>query len=334
MKSIQKVFLQAGILCLYLSVSLNGSGSVGQDTFAIHNLGHGSLYFEYKNLIIHIDPYSSQADYNALPDADIIFITHGHSDHYDVAALNKIKTDSTLMICTQAVENLGTYNGTTLVMNNGDSLVAKGIPVKAVPAHNIVNSSYHPKGTGNGYIFTFGEKRVYVAGDTESIPEMDSLGIIDVAFLPMNLPYTMTVNMAAETARKINPDVLYIYHFGASDTASLRSALSNEDMDIRIGKSLFYESSLRFPDNPNSLHFSSDVDFKLYPNPAGDHLIIDNPFDESDCYLYDLSGLMILKQQMLFKGEHQLDLSSCQPGNYVLKLQNRQITAGRLIRKE
>ena len=134
MNIIQQVIRRSGILCLFFSMGLNGSGSVGQDTFAIHNLGHASLYFEFKNLIIHVDPYSSQADYNALPDADLIFITHGHSDHYDMAALNKIKTDSTLMVYTQAVEDLGTYSDTAIVMKNGDSLVVKGIPVKAVPA--------------------------------------------------------------------------------------------------------------------------------------------------------------------------------------------------------
>jgi len=334
MKSIQQVFRRAGVLCLFISMGLNGSGSVGQDTFAIHNLGHGSLYFEFKNLIIHVDPYSSQADYNALPDADLIFITHGHSDHYDMAALNKIKTDSTLMIYTQAVEDLGTYSDTSIVMKNGDSLVVKGIPVKAVPAYNIVNSSYHPKGTGNGYIFTFGEKRVYVAGDTESIPEMDSLGTIDVAFLPMNLPYTMSVNMAAEAARKVNPDILYIYHFGNSDTAALRSALSNEDMEIRIGKSLFYESSIRIPDNPNSLQSGTYFDFNLYPNPTRDHLIVDNPFLESDFTLYDLTGLMIIQQKLPCKGKQMIDLSSCKPGIYVLRIQCREITSSHLVIKE
>jgi L-ascorbate metabolism protein UlaG (beta-lactamase superfamily) len=334
MNRIQPVLRGAGIIYLLFSIVVNVSAMVGQDTFAIHNLGHGSLYFEFMDLVIHIDPYSSQADYNTLPDADLIFITHGHSDHYDMAAINKIKTDSTLMICTQAVKDLGTYSGTSLVMKNGDSLVVKAIPVKAVPAYNIVNSSYHPKGTGNGYIFTFGEKKVYVAGDTESIPEMDSLGTIDVAFLPMNLPYTMSVNMAAEAARKVKPGILYIYHFGASDTASLRSTLSDEDMEIRMGTSLFYESSLRIPENPNSQQSGRSFDLNIYPNPVRDHLILDNPFQGAVIYLYDLTGLMILQQKLTDRNKQWIDLSLCKPGLYILKIQLGELNTSYLILKE
>ena len=298
MNHTQKVINLAGISWLLLLVSLNVSGSVGPDTIAIHNLGHGTLYFEYHNLVIHVDPYSSQADYNALPDADLIFITHGHSDHYDLTALNKIKTDSSIMICTEAVKNLGTYSGATHVMKNGDSLVLKGIPVKAVPAYNLVNTSYHPKGMGNGYIFTFGEKRVYVAGDTENIPEMDSLGTVDIAFLPMNLPYTMTVAMAADAARSVRPDILYIYHFSNSDTASLRTLLSNEDMEVRIGKSDFYESDVRTPDNPNSLRPGENANTFFYPNPIRDFLSVDNPVSGSRFSLYDIKGQVIMEQQL------------------------------------
>lgn len=123
MNHAQKVNQLAGMSYLLFFMSLTASGSVGQDTIAMHNLGHGSLYFEYEHLVIHVDPYSSQADYNTLPDADLIFITHGHSDHYDLTALNKIKTDSSIMIYTQAVKNLGTYSDTAIIMKNGDSLV-------------------------------------------------------------------------------------------------------------------------------------------------------------------------------------------------------------------
>jgi L-ascorbate metabolism protein UlaG (beta-lactamase superfamily) len=221
--------------------------AVSPDTFAIHNLGHASLYFKYKSLIIHVDPVSSQAkvNYDTMPDADIIFITHAHSDHYDPTTLNKIRADSTVLVCTQAVKNLGTYQGgATLVLKNGDSGVVKGIPVKAVPAYNISNSN-HPQGVGNGYVLTFGEKRIYIAGDTELIPAMDSLGKIDIAFLPMNLPYTMSVSMAADAAKKIQPSIVYIYHFSNSDTASLRNLLSGRPMEVRMGASLFYESDKR-----------------------------------------------------------------------------------------
>ena len=334
MKLVQKVNPIAGISSLLFLIHLSVSGSVGQDTIAIHNLGHGSLYFEYKNLVIHVDPYSSQADYNALPDADLIFITHGHSDHYDLAALNKIKTDSSIMICTQAVKNLGTYSDTAIVMKNGDSLVLKGVPVKAVPAYNLVNTSYHPKGIGNGYIFTFGEKRVYVAGDTEDIPEMDSLGTIDIAFLPMNLPYTMSVPMAAEAAKSVKPDILYIYHFSNSDTAALRTLLSEEDMEVRIGKSDYYESDVRTPDIPNSLRSGNSINMNFYPNPVRDYVSVDNPVSGSCFTLYDLQGRMIMEQQLTDSGEQRIDMRSNQPGVYIMQVQNRESVTSTLLIKE
>ena len=334
MNHAQKVIHLAGMSYLLFFMSLTVSGSVGQDTIAIHNLGHGSLYFEYENLVIHVDPYSSQADYNTLPDADLIFITHGHSDHYDLTALNKIKTDSSIMIYTQAVKNLGTYTDTAIIMKNGDSLVVKGIPVKAVPAYNLVNTTYHPKGIGNGYIFTFGEKRIYVAGDTENIPEMDSLGTIDIAFLPMNLPYTMSVPMAAEAARSVKPDILYIYHFGNSDTASLRALLSDDDMEVRIGKSDFYESDTRTPDIPNSLRIGKSVHMSFYPNPVRDYLSVDNPVPGSGFSLYDLNGQMIMEQQWPDAGEQRIDMRSNKPGVYLIKVQNLESVTSTLIIKE
>jgi L-ascorbate metabolism protein UlaG (beta-lactamase superfamily) len=244
MRNITRTTVLAGFISLVFSHGALIYGSAGKDTFSIHYLGQSALYFEYKDLVIHVDCYSSYANYDTLPDADLILITHDHSDHYDVTALNKIKTDSTLMICTQTVKNKGTYSGVIQVMNNGDSLFLKGITIKAVPAYN-TTSTFHAKGVGNGYVITLGEKRIYIAGDTELIPEMSGLGVIDIAFLPMNLPYTMTVAMAADAAKTIKPAILYIYHYGTSDTASLRNSLRDQNMVVRIGKSVYYESDKR-----------------------------------------------------------------------------------------
>lgn len=315
-----------------ICVLFGASGFVVADTIAIHSVGHGSLYFEYKKLIVHVDPYSAQADYETLPDANLIFITHGHSDHYDFSAIGKIKTDTTEMVCTQAVKNLGTYTGTTHVLNNGDSMLIKGIWVKAVPAYN-VTSSWHTKGVGNGYIFTFGERRVYVAGDTESIPEMGNLGKIDIAFLPMNLPYTMTVEAAAEAAKKINPDILYVYHFGNSDTASLRNMLSDQDMIIRMGKSLFYENDKREVTS-NSIIPKIENSPVFYPNPARDYLTIYNLNGGSSLSMYSLSGQLLLQNHQQKEGEHRIDLNSLIPGIYIMKYQDKQLIKSSLILKE
>jgi L-ascorbate metabolism protein UlaG (beta-lactamase superfamily) len=127
-----------------------------------------------------------------------------------------------------------------VVMNNGDVHTVRGLEIEAVPAYNRVHKRpdgrpFHPKGAGNGYVITFGDVRVYVAGDTEDIPEMSELRDIDVAFLPMNLPYTMTPEMVAAAARVIRPKVLYPYHYGDTDTQRLVSLLGSEpDIEVRV----------------------------------------------------------------------------------------------------
>ncbi len=333
MKNVKSILKLLGVLFVLSCTSFAPIGSVASDTIAIHSVGHGSLYFEYKNQVIHVDPYSAQADYNTLPDGSLIFITHGHSDHYDLNALNKIKTDSTILVCTQAVKNLGTFSGTTSVLNNGDSAVFKGIPVEAIPAYNITNTSFHPKGAGNGYVFTFGEKRVYVAGDTENIPEMGNLGKIDIAFLPMNLPYTMTPTSAAAAAKIIKPDILYIYHFSNSDTASLRKLLIDQPMKVRMGKSVYYESDKRSVlSNVKDYNRSSKIE--VYPNPVEEFLTVFNLNPGSAISVFNLSGKLLLKQDQNNKGDCQMDMKSLLPGLYVLKYQDKQLVSSRLIIKK
>jgi L-ascorbate metabolism protein UlaG (beta-lactamase superfamily) len=127
-------------------------------------------------------------------------------------------------------------------MKNGDRGNYAGINIEAVPAYNIkhmrsANTPYHPKGNGNGYILTFSNKRVYIAGDTENIPEMKNIKNIDIAFLPVNLPYTMTPEMFAEAAKMLNPKILYPYHYGNTDTNVLLELLKNQSVtEVRIRK--------------------------------------------------------------------------------------------------
>jgi len=202
-------------------------------------IGHGTLMLVFQNKIIHIDPWTNLADYKQLPKADIILLTHQHQDHLDTKAINLTKKEGTTIV--QTKECLKTVKE-GLVMENGDMEVVKGIKIEAVPAYNIQHKRdngepFHPKGMGNGYILTFGELRVYIAGDTENIPEMKEIKDIDIAFLPMNLPYTMTPEMVAEVARIIKPKVLYPYHFGNTDTNKLIDLLKNDKyIDVRIRK--------------------------------------------------------------------------------------------------
>jgi L-ascorbate metabolism protein UlaG (beta-lactamase superfamily) len=202
-------------------------------------LGHGTLMFTFDGNVIHIDPFSRVADYAALPKADLILITHDHGDHLDAAALSHIRTESTTLFIAESCA--GKVEGGT-VMKNGDAQTFKNVQIEAVPAYNIVNKRgngqpFHPQGTGNGYILTFGDTRVYVAGDTENTPEMKALKDIAVAFLPMNLPYTMTPEMVADAAKAFKPGILYPYHFGDTDTSQLVTLLQDEkDIDVRIRK--------------------------------------------------------------------------------------------------
>lgn len=200
-------------------------------------LGHASLILKWKNQIIHVDPFGRQADYGSLPKADIVLITHEHGDHMDLEALKQIKTANTRIIYTSACQESlpGGW-----VMENGDRKTEGDLQVEAVPAYNLVHKRengepYHPRGRGNGYVLTIGDLRVYIAGDTEDIPEMNQLKNINIAFLPMNLPYTMTPEMTAQAARLFRPGILYPYHYGQTTTSKLVKLLSSEkDIEVRI----------------------------------------------------------------------------------------------------
>ena len=202
-------------------------------------IGHGTLMFVFDGKVIHVDPWTKLADYSKMPKADVILITHEHRDHLDVKALEALRTEKTAVIlpeiCAGSIED-------GMVMHNGDVDIVEGLKIEAVPAYNMVHMRsegrpFHPKGVGNGYVITFADKRVYVAGDTENTPEMKNLKNIHVAFLPMNLPYTMTPEMVTDAAKAIKPKVLYPYHYGNTDTSRLIDLMKgSKDTQVRIRK--------------------------------------------------------------------------------------------------
>jgi len=202
-------------------------------------IGHASLMFEFGGKVIHIDPVDQFGDYGKLPKADLILATHDHFDHSDPKTIERLSTAKTKLVLSPLA---AAKIGRGIAMKNGDAKTVDGIRIEAVPAYNLVHMRspgmpYHPKGDGNGYILTLGDKRVYIAGDTENIPEMKGLGRIDVAFLPMNLPYTMTPEMAADAARMVRPKILYPYHTGETDTAKIAALLKGEKgIEVRIRK--------------------------------------------------------------------------------------------------
>ncbi|MDR0330603.1 MAG: MBL fold metallo-hydrolase [Chitinispirillales bacterium] len=220
--------------------------STAQGDVEMTFIGHASLIFKFKNTVIHIDPWSAQADYSTLPKADFIFITHQHQDHLDTSAVKHILKESTVCVMNGTSSKMWKPKKPPIVLSNGQSHTAAGVKVDAVPAYNIVHirpdtkEHYHVKGDGNGYVFTFGDKKIYVGGDTENVPEMKTLGAkgdIEVAFLPMNVPYTMTPEMTADAAKMVKPKILYPYHFGDTDTNKLKELLKNEkSIDVRVRK--------------------------------------------------------------------------------------------------
>jgi L-ascorbate metabolism protein UlaG (beta-lactamase superfamily) len=203
-------------------------------------IGHGTLMFEFNNMVIHIDPVTAEADYTRLPDADLILVTHEHGDHLDKTAINNILKEDCPVVMTQAcLDNLEDFKP-AVVMKNGDTKTIKGIKIEAIPAYNIEHKRpggepYHPKGRGNGYVLTFGDTRILVAGDTENTPEIKALKEISIAFLPMNLPYTMSSEMVADAAKAFRPGILYPYHYGNTDTGKIVELLKDEDdIEVRI----------------------------------------------------------------------------------------------------
>ncbi len=203
-------------------------------------IGHGTLLFEFQGMVIHVDPTMREADYSKMPDADLILVTHHHGDHLDATAIDHIRKEDCPIVMTPAcLEQLEDFEGAE-VMKNGESKTVKGIPVDAVAAYNIAHKrpggeAYHPKGQGNAYVLTFGDKKVLIGGDTENVPEIKALKGIDIAFLPMNLPYTMTPEMVADAARAIQPKVLYPYHYGNTDAAELVRLLQDEKaIEVKI----------------------------------------------------------------------------------------------------
>ncbi|MGC9151117.1 MAG: MBL fold metallo-hydrolase [Microbacter sp.] len=220
-------------------LSMNAMAQMQIDTYEtsmgelkITYITHASILFQINGKNIFVDPFTNQkVDYASFPKADLLLITHEHYDHLDPQAYSKIITPKTDVITTKTVAEKGLFKAR--ILNNGATTRWDGIEITAVPAYNIAHKRpdgafYHPKGIGNGYVLAFGNFRVYIAGDTENIPEMRSLGKIDVAFLPKNLPYTMSDEQFIEAAKTIHPHVLYPYHYFSVDKEALRKALPED----------------------------------------------------------------------------------------------------------
>ena len=251
-RDMKKNLLVAFVLCLSYGFSYSHSfdkpinqtakmSNFEMDSFTTKNgkslkitfFKHASLLLDYAGQKIFIDPVSDYADYTQQPKADFILITHEHGDHFDTKAIAAIETNQTKII---ANPNCRKMLNRGQEMKNGDVLqLAKDIKLEAAYNTTPGRDKFHPKGRDNGYILTLGETRIYIAGDTEDIPELNQVKDIDIAFLPVNQPYTMTPEQAIRAAKIIKPRVLYPYHYGETDIHKIKDGLKNETgTEVRI----------------------------------------------------------------------------------------------------
>ena len=251
------------ITCL---LAMLGLTACGQENFEVdvfqtksgkpvkfHALVHASIRIDYDGQTIMIDPVTKLGgrtiDYSAMPKADYIFVTHEHGDHFDKEALKQLTGEGTQLVMNQrCVDMYGSgqamvngqssslRSGAGGAMVNGQSSMVNGLKVEAVPAYNTTegHQQFHPKGRDNGYILTLDSLRIYIAGDTEDIPEMADIKDIDIAFLPCNQPYTMTPEQLVKAAKTIKPKVLFPYHYGKTDVSGIPAQLKDEGIDVRI----------------------------------------------------------------------------------------------------
>ncbi|MEJ0013764.1 MAG: MBL fold metallo-hydrolase [Bauldia sp.] len=208
---------------------------------AIHAIHHAALTLTFNGTTILVDPAplgqnADPAEFTALPAPALILVTHDHGDHFNVPILQAVSASATIVAPQAVFDKMpDDLKARTKVMKNGDKLEVAGIPIEAVPAYNTTPERLknHPKGVGNGYVLTFGDKHVYIAGDTEGTPEMLALTGIDVAFLPMNLPYTMSIDQAADAVKAFKPKVVYPYHSQGSDVAAFKAKVGDA-ADVRL----------------------------------------------------------------------------------------------------
>ena len=201
-------------------------------------INHPSLMLEIGGKVIHVDPVSA-GDYAGLPQADLILITDLHPDHMDRAMIDKLKKAGTVVLAPAAVQKTITEAQT---IANGEKKTVAGIEIEAVAMYNLTRGPgpgqlFHEKGRGNGYILNLGGKLLYLSGDTECIPEMKALQNIDIAFICMNLPYTMTPGEAATCAKEFRPKIVYPYHHRGSDAQEFADALkATPGVEVRVRK--------------------------------------------------------------------------------------------------
>lgn len=242
MRNVLFIFLLLSITAAYAQKSLKGDEiKTSTGKLVIQPILHSTMALSWSDKIIYIDPYGGKGVFEGIPKPDIILITDIHGDHMNIKTLEALEAFDVEIICPLAVaDKLPESFTRVVVLKNGESMQRLDLKLEAIPMYNLPESpdSRHIKGRGNGYVITFGNKRIYVSGDTEDIIEMRSLENIDIAFVCMNLPYTMTVDSAASAVLEFQPKIVYPFHYRGkpdfSDVEKFKSLVNNENINIDV----------------------------------------------------------------------------------------------------
>jgi L-ascorbate metabolism protein UlaG (beta-lactamase superfamily) len=214
----------------------------------IQPINHATFVLTYKKKTIYIDPTGGADAFKGLPDPDVIVITDIHGDHHDPKTISALNTTKTVMVVPQAVADRFPATANTekvVILDNGEKTTQQGFSILAVPMYNLPETpdAMHTKGRGNGYVITIGGKNIYISGDTEDIPEMRALKNIDLAFVCMNLPYTMDVNQAAQGVLAFKPKVVYPYHYRGQDVNTFKTLVNADNKNIEVRLRNWYPAS-------------------------------------------------------------------------------------------
>ncbi|MGN6617091.1 MAG: MBL fold metallo-hydrolase [Ilyomonas sp.] len=220
--------------------------NVNGGELTIQPVKHATLVLGYNAMHIYVDPVGGAPAFKGLAAPDIILVTDIHGDHFDTATILAIKKSATVLVVPKAVADklpASIKREQVVVLNNDDKTTQQNISITAIPMYNLPESqdAFHTKGRGNGYVLTIGSKNIYISGDTEDIPEMRALKNIDIAFVCMNLPYTMDVKQAAEGVLAFKPKIVYPYHYRGQDVNTFKELVNAGDKNIEVRLRNWYE---------------------------------------------------------------------------------------------